>query len=115
MLKLLVCASLIWQRADAGEAQAALQAIEAVIHNRTIGNRELADLLLDLKANALQALDYLASPMMAAAGKSPRVAALYLTLNEVSQKLATTGTADNFSVVRAKYSKLTNIDLDATS
>jgi hypothetical protein len=115
LLKLLVCASLIWQRADAGEAQAALQAIEAVIHNRTIGNRELADLLLDLKANALQALDYLASPMMAAAGKSPRVAALYLTLNEVSQKLATTGTADNFSVVRAKYSKLTNIDLDATS
>ncbi|MCA9157708.1 MAG: hypothetical protein KDA72_05240 [Planctomycetales bacterium] len=115
LLNLLICASLIWQRAEAGEAQAALQAIESVIHNRTIGNRELADLLLDLKANAFQALDYLASPMMAAAGKSPRVAALYLTLNEVSQKLATTGTADNFSVVRAKYSKLTNMDLDANS
>lgn len=113
-LNLLICASLIWQQAEAREALAALQAIEAVIHNRTIGNRELADLMQDLKANALQALDYLASPMMAAAGKSPRVAALYLTLNEVSQKLATTGTADNFSVVRAKYSKLTNMDLDAS-
>lgn len=114
-LNLLLCASLIWQRAEASEAQAALHAIEAVIHNRTIGNRELSDLMQDLKANAFQALEYLASPMMAAAGKSPRVAALYLTLNEVSQKLATIGTVDNFSVVRAKYSKLTNMDLDATS
>ena len=113
LLKLLACASLIWQQAEAREAQAGLQAIEAVINNRTIGNRELADLIADLKANPKQALDYLASPMMAAAGKSPRVAALYLTLNEVSQKLAATGTVDNFSVVRAKYSKLTNMDLDA--
>ncbi len=114
-LNLLLCASLIWQQAEASEAQAALHAIEAVIHNRTIGNRELADLMQDLKANVLQALDYLASPMLAAAGKSPRVAALYLTLNEVSQKLTSSGTVDNFSVVRAKYSKLTNMDLDATS
>ena len=114
LLNLLACASLICQRSDAHEAQAALQAIEAVINNRTIGNRELSDLMTDLKANPKQALDYLASPMMAAAGKSPRVAALYLTLNEVSQKLAETGTVENFSVVRARYSKLTNMDLDAT-
>ena len=50
--------------------------------------------------------------MLAASGKSPRVAALYLTLNEVAQKFGETGKVDNFSVVRAKFSKLTNMNWD---
>jgi hypothetical protein len=110
-LSLLCCASLLWGQPEASEARASLHAIESVVNNRTIGTRELSDLLADLQAHPLQALEYLASPMMAAAAKSPRVAALYLTLNEVSQKLGANGTVDNFSVVRAKYSKLTNLDL----
>lgn len=114
-LCLLGCASVLWADAQASEARAALQAIAAVISNRTIGDKEQSDLLDDLRTDPLRALERLASPMMAAVGKSPRVAALYLTLNEVSQKLSSTGAVDNFSVVRAKYSRLTNMDVDSAS
>ena len=113
-LSLLCCASLLWRQPEASEARASLYAIESVVNNRTIGTRELSDLLADLQAHPMQALETLGSPMMAAAAKGPRVAALYLTLNEVSQKLGANGTVDNFSVVRAKYSKLTNLDLDTS-
>ncbi len=114
-LALLGCASLLWHEAESNEARASLQALDAVVSNRTIGDKELRDLLSDLRADPLRALECLASPMLAAGGKSPRVAALYLTLNEVSQKLAASGAVDNFSVVRAKYSRLTNMDLDSAS
>ncbi|MEO8271179.1 MAG: hypothetical protein ABI557_15765, partial [Aureliella sp.] len=60
LLNLLACASLVSQKPEAHEAQTALQAIEAVINNRTIGSRELADLTADIRANSIQALDYLA-------------------------------------------------------
>lgn len=109
-LSLLGCASILWPAPEAGEARASLQAIDAVVSNRTIGDKELRDLVADLRAEPLQALTCLASPMLAAGGKSPRVAALYLTLNEVSQKLSGIGAVDNFSVVRAKYSRLTNME-----
>ncbi len=111
-LSLLSCASILWSDESSGEARASLQALDAVVSNRTIGDNELSDLLTDLRAEPQAALARLASPMMAAAGKSPRVAALYLTLNEVSQKLSGTGAVDNFSVVRAKYSRLTNMGVD---
>ena len=111
-LKLLACVCVLSPHTEALAAKRTLQAIEAVVANRSIGNKELSDLIGDMQANYQQAIDYLAMPMMAAAGKSPRVAALYLTLNEISEKLSTTGTVDNFSVVRAKYSKLTNMEID---
>lgn len=114
-LCLLGCASVLWTDSQASESRASLQAIAAVISNRTIGDKEQGDLLDDLRTEPLRALERLASPMMAAVGKGPRVAALYLTLNEVSQKLSSTGAVDNFSVVRAKYSRLTNMDIDLPS
>lgn len=114
-LCLLGCASVLWADSQANEARASLQAIAAVIGNRTIGDKEQSDLLNDLRADPARALERLASPMLAAGGKGPRVAALFLTLNEVSQKLSSTGTVDNFSVVRAKYSRLTNMDVDSGS
>ncbi len=113
LLNLLCCASIVSGQTEvAAAASGTLQALDAVISNRSIGNRELSDLLGDLQANAPRALELLASPMMAAGGKSPRVAALYLTLNEVAQKFSETGKVDNFSVVRAKFSKLTNMNWD---
>ncbi len=111
-LKLLACVCVVSPRAEANDAKLGLLAIDGVVSNRSIGNKELNDLVGDLHANSQQSIDYLASPMMAAAGKSPRLAALYLTLNEISQKLAASGSVDNFSVVRAKYAKLTNMDYD---
>lgn len=111
-LKLLACVCIVSPQAEASAAKTTLQAMEAVVANRSIGNKELSDLIGDLQSNYQQSINYLAIPMMAAAGKSPRLAALYLTLNEISEKLSATGTVDNFSVVRAKYSKLTNMEFD---
>lgn len=108
-LKLINCTCILSPRPEALEALKTLQAIQAVIDNRSIGNKELADLVTDLQSDVQQTVEVLASPMMAAGKKSDRLAALYLTLNEMSQKLQTTGTVDNFSVVRAKYAKLTNL------
>lgn len=110
-LTLLCCATIVSPNAANQPAKIALQAIDAVIGNRTIGNKEISDLVDDLQANVQQALEYLAVPIMAAAGKSPRLASLYLTLNEVSEKLANTGGVENFSVLRAKYSAITNMDV----
>ncbi len=111
-LKLLACVCVVSPQTAAVDAKSTLRAIEAVVANRSIGNKELSDLIGDLQANYQQSIDYLAAPMMAAAGKNPRLASLYLTLNEIAEKLTSTGTVDNFSVVRAKYSKLTNMDFD---
>jgi hypothetical protein len=108
----LFSAAMISPDQQAERAGQAVQAIEAVLQNRSIGNREFADLIADLKDNMQEALTTLASPMRAAGGKSPRLAALYMTLNEISETLAATGKVDNFSVVRAKYARLTNLDLD---
>ena len=112
LMNLLCCASIVTTQSEAAAARSTLQALDAVIANRSIGNKELSDLLDDLQANAPRALELLASPMLAASGKSPRVAALYLTLNEVAQKFGETGKVDNFSLVRAKFSKLTNMNWD---
>ncbi len=111
-LQLLICTALITPSEEAAEAKHALRALESVVSNRSIGTKELSDLVEDLQANYTLAMTYLASPLMAAAGKSPRLASLYLTLNEVSQRYAELGTVDNFSVLRAKFSKLTNMEFD---
>jgi hypothetical protein len=55
-------------------------------------------------------LQTLASPLSVAAEKSERLVTLYLTLNEVGQTLVHSGKVDNFSVVRAKYSRLSHLD-----
>jgi hypothetical protein len=112
LLHLLGCVCVLSPRPDALEAKQTMQAIQAVVDNRSIGTKELSDLLSDIQSNPQQAMETLASPMMAAGSKGPRLAALYLTLNEMSQKLGATGTVDNFSVVRAKYAKLTNLEFD---
>lgn len=111
-LSTLGCHTVISLSSEATEAKNSLLAIDAVVANRSIGTKELSDLVSDLQANYKDSIHLLASPMMAAAGKTPRLASLYLTLNEVSEKLASVGTADNFSVVRAKYAKLTNMEFD---
>ncbi len=111
-LELLGCATVISPSEDAAAAKNSLQAIDAVVQNRSIGNKEFRDLVEDLHANVDVALTYLSNPIMAAGGKTPRLAALYMTLSEVSHTFAETGRGQNFSVVRAKYSALTNLDGD---
>ncbi len=111
-LNLLGCITVVSPSSTAAEAKKSLRAIDAVVSNRSIGTKELSDLVNDLQANFKASIDLLSSPMMAAAGKNSRLASLYLTLNEVSEKLSSVGTAENFSVVRAKYAKLTNMDFD---
>ena len=107
-MNLLCCATVVSPDANVRQAKHALQALEAVVSNRSIGNKELSDLVDDLQAHATEALGYLACPIMAGAGKTPRLAALYLTLNDITETFETTGKVGNFSVVRAKYSALTN-------
>lgn len=109
-LELLCCVTVISPESNMDAAKCTLRAIDAVVQNRTIGNKEFVDLVSDLQENVDDAIDYLATPIMAAAGKSPRLASLYMTLNEISETFAASGKADNFSVVRAKYSALTNFD-----
>lgn len=111
-LKWLACASVLSPEPEAQAAKQALLAIDGVVQNRSIGNREFSDLVADLRSQPELALGKLASPIRAAGGGNARLAALYMTLNEVAQTLAATGKSDNFSVVRAKYSRLTNLDLD---
>jgi hypothetical protein len=106
------CATVVLPDAESQAAQASLQALDAVISNRSIGNKELSDLVGDLRASKDGVVDCLANPIMSLAGKSPRLAALYLTLNEVAQKLAATQSVENFSVVRAKFAKLTNMEIE---
>lgn len=109
-LELLCCVTVISPESSMDAAKCTLRAIDAVLQNRTIGNKEFVDLVADLRANVEDSIDYLALPIMAASGKSPRMASLYMTLNEISESFAASGKADNFSVVRAKYSALTNFD-----
>lgn len=111
-LKLLACVTVVSPDAECLQARPALQAIEAVVQNRSIGNREFADLVDDLQENAELAIGYLATPILAAGQKPPRLAALYMTLNEISETYAASGKADNFSVVRAKYARLTNFEIE---
>lgn len=109
-LELLGCATVICPKPESLDARSSIQAIDAVVQNRSIGNKEFSDLIGDMRANTEGVMVYLSSPIMAAAGKTPRLAALYMTLNEIKESYASTGKADNFSVVRAKYSALTNFD-----
>lgn len=109
-LELLACVTVISPDEQALTAKTSIQAIDAVVSNRSIGNKEFSDLVSDLQANVSNAIEYLATPILAAAGKSPRLASLYMTLNEISETFGSSGKADNFSVVRAKYSALTNFD-----
>lgn len=109
-LELLGCATVICPTAESLSARASIQAIDAVVQNRSIGNKEFSDLVGDMRANSQNVMGYLSNPIMATPGKSPRLAALYMTLNEIKESYASSGKADNFSVVRAKYSALTNFD-----
>lgn len=109
-LNLLCCLTVLTPDSGESDAKYALQALEGVVGNRSIGNKEFEDLLGDLHAHADSALGYLANPIMAGAGKTPRLAALYLTLNDVTETWRSTGTISNFSVIRARYSALTKLD-----
>ncbi len=111
-LSWLACASVVSPDPELAQAKRALQALAGVVQNRSIGNREYADLVHDLRSEATESLKKLAVPIRAAGGKNPRLAALYMTLNEISETLAGTGKVGNFSVVRAKYVRLTNLDVD---
>jgi hypothetical protein len=102
-MNLLCCATVITAEDEVRNARHALQAIEAVVSNRSIGSKEFSDLVGDLQANTDQALRYLACPILAGVGKSPRLASLYLTLNEITEVFQASGNVGNFSVVRAKY------------
>lgn len=109
-IKLLSCVTVLDQLPSSLEAQVSLNALQAVIDNRSIGNKELQDIIRDLQKNIGTALQTLASPLSVAAEKSERLVTLYLTLNEVGQTLFHSGKVDNFSVVRAKYSRLSNLE-----
>ena len=109
-INLLTCVTVLDQLPSSLEAQVSLNALQSVIDNRSIGNKELQDIIRDLQKNIGSALQSLASPLSVAAEKSERLVTLYLTLNEVGQTLFHSGKVDNFSVVRAKYSRLSNLD-----
>ncbi len=109
-INLLSCVTVLDQLPSSLEAQVSLNALQSVIDNRSIGNKELHDIIGDLQKNIGIALQALASPLSVAAEKSERLVTLYLTLNEVGQTLFHSGKVDNFSVVRAKYSRLSNLD-----
>lgn len=109
-INLLSCVTVLDQLPSSLEAQVSLNALQSVIDNRSIGNKELHDIISDLQKNIGTALQALASPLSVAAEKSERLVTLYLTLNEVGQTLFHSGKVDNFSVVRAKYSRLSNLD-----
>ncbi|MEZ6134743.1 MAG: hypothetical protein R3C53_07530 [Pirellulaceae bacterium] len=105
-MNLLCCVTIVTPDAEVRNAKHALQAFDAVVSNRSIGSREYSDLVGDLQRNTNQALHYLACPIMAGAGKSDRLASLYLTLNEITEVFQSSGKVGNFSVVRAKYSAM---------
>ena len=109
-INLLSCVTVLDQLPSSLEAQVSLNALQSVIDNRSIGNKELQDIIGDLQKNIGTALQALASPLSVAAEKSERLVTLYLTLNEVGQTLFHSGKVDNFSVVRAKYSRLSNLE-----
>jgi hypothetical protein len=109
-INLLSCVTELDQLPTSLEAQVSLNALQSVIDNRSIGNKELQDIIGDLQKNIGTALQALASPLSVAAEKSERLVTLYLTLNEVGQTLFHSGKVDNFSVVRAKYSRLSNLE-----
>lgn len=109
-INLLSCVTVLDQTPSSIEAQVSLNALQSVIDNRSIGNKELHDIIGDLQKNIGTALQALASPLSVAAEKSERLVTLYLTLNEVGQTLFHSGKVDNFSVVRAKYSRLSNLE-----
>ncbi len=109
-INLLSCVTVLDQQPTSLEAQVSLYALQSVIDNRSIGNKELQDIIGDLQKNIGTALQALASPLSVAADKSERLVTLYLTLNEVGQTLFHSGKVDNFSVVRAKYSRLSNLE-----
>lgn len=111
-LEWLACVTVISPDEQSLSAKAALLAIDAVVQNRSIGNREFGDLVTDCRDNVQDCIRYLAAPIMAAKGKSARLASLYMTLNEISETYASTGKVDNFSVVRAKYSRLTDFEME---
>lgn len=108
-INLLSCATLMDRSATSIEAQSSLNALQAVIDNRSIGTKELSDIVDDLQKNIAEALNTLANPMSAISGKSERLTTLYLTLNEIAQTLHHSGKVDNFSVLRAKYTRLSNL------
>lgn len=85
----------------------ALDALLGVMDNRSIGSKELSDLLGDMQRSPAEALVTLANPLMTLAGKSPRLASLYLTLNDITETFRSTGVYGNFSVVRARYAAMT--------
>ncbi len=85
----------------------ALDALLGVMDNRSIGSKELSDLLDDMQRSPAEALATLANPLMTLAGKSPRLASLYLTLNDITETFRSTGVYGNFSVVRARYAAMT--------
>ena len=109
-INLLSCVTVLDQLPSSLEAQVSLNALQAVIDNRSIGNKELQDIIRDLQKYIGTALQALAAPLSVAAEKSERLVTLYLTLNEVGQTLFHSGKVDNFSVVRAKYSRLSNLE-----
>lgn len=108
-INLLSCATVLDQSPESLDAQVSLNALQSVIDNRSIGTKELSDIMGDLQRDPAKAIYALASPLSVAADKSERLVTLYLTLNEVGQTLYHSGKVDNFSVVRAKYSRLTNL------
>ncbi len=109
-IHLLSCVTVLDQSTTSLDAQVSLNALQSVIENRSIGNKELHDIIGDLQKNIGIALQTLAAPLSVAGEKSDRLVTLYLTLNEVGQTLYHSGKVDNFSVVRAKYARLSNFD-----
>jgi hypothetical protein len=109
-INLLSCASVLDQSAESLDSQVSLNALQSVIDNRSIGTKELSDIMNDLQKDPARAIQTLASPLSVAAEKTERLVTLYLTLNEVGQTLYHSGKVENFSVVRAKYSRLSNLE-----
>ncbi len=108
-INLLSCVTILDQSDVSLEAQVSLNALQSVIENRSIGNKELSDIITDLQQHLPTALATLASPLSQAAEKSERLITLYLALNEVGQTIVHSGMVGNFGIVRAKYSRFSQM------
>ncbi len=88
------------------EIQMSLLVLQAIHDERSIGHNESEDLLSDMRSNIEDALTALERPILAASGKSDRLAKLYLALHEARETYRHTGRTANFSISRAGFSNL---------
>lgn len=93
-----------WQDCDGlDKIRSSIDVLQVSRRDESISDRELSELMDDLRQHLPDSLSYLESPGFAGRGKSDRIARIYLALNEALQFYAETGKVPNFGLVRAGF------------